>query len=89
MQITPSKDVARVRLHYRAVNQQAKFKTVENDPGKLSFSIPAEDISAKWDLMYYFEVLSRGGSGWFQPDPQVATPYYVVKVNAAPETPKR
>ena len=30
--------------------------------------------------MYYFEILNRGGSGWFQPDPQTATPYYVVKV---------
>jgi hypothetical protein len=33
-----------------------------------------------WDLMYYFEILNRAGGGWFYPDPQNATPYYVVKV---------
>jgi hypothetical protein len=80
IQISPSTEVSGVRLHYRPVNQEAKFKTIEQTPGNGSFTIPGEDISARWDLMYYFEVLGKGGSGWFQPDPQVATPYYVVKV---------
>ena len=44
------------------------------------FTIPGEDISPKWDLMYYFEVLNDQKTGWFQPDPAMATPYYVVKV---------
>jgi hypothetical protein len=35
--------------------------------------------------MYYFEVLNKQGGGWFEPDPAVATPYYVVKVDM-PET---
>ena len=30
--------------------------------------------------MYYFEVLNRVGRGWFEPDPIVATPYFVVTV---------
>jgi hypothetical protein len=45
--------------------------------------IPGADISAKWDLMYYFEVLNKEKGGWFEPDPAVATPYYVVKVESA------
>jgi len=53
---------------------------IENVPGHEPFTIPDAQISAKWDLMYYFEILNRGGSGWFQPSPQVATPYYVVMV---------
>jgi hypothetical protein len=51
--------------------------------GQDSVTIPGEDVSPKWDLMYYFEVLNRAGGGWFCPDPQTATPYYVVKVRPA------
>jgi hypothetical protein len=76
--------VTMVRLHYRPVNQLAKFKTLEAKPGGV-FQIPAEDVSANWDLMYYFEVLNDQKTGWFQPDPLVATPYYVVKVNSKQE----
>ena len=65
------------------MNQQARFKTLENKAGDASFTIPAEDVPASWDLMYYFEILNAGGTGWFQPDPYVATPYYVVKVQPA------
>jgi hypothetical protein len=80
IQISPTTEVTSIRLHYRPVNQQAKFKMIESAPGHDSFTIPGADISAKWDLLYYFEILNKGGSGWFQPDPQVATPYYVLKV---------
>jgi hypothetical protein len=48
--------------------------------GQSTFTIPSGDLSPKWDLMYYFEILNTGGSGWFQPDPRATTPYYVVKV---------
>jgi hypothetical protein len=80
LQIAPTTHVSTVRLHYRPVNQLAKFKTLEAKPGDALFKIPAEDISPQWDLMYYFEVLNDQLTGWFQPDPAVATPYYVVKV---------
>jgi hypothetical protein len=80
LRITPVDDVTAIRLHYRAVNQNARFKTIE---GRTTFSIPAEDVSSRWDLMYYFEVLNRENNGWFQPDPRVATPYYVVSTQGA------
>jgi len=80
LDISPAAPATRIRLHYRPVNQQAKYKTIENEAGQRAFTIPGDDVSARWDLMYYFEILNRGGSGWFQPDPQTATPYYVVKV---------
>ncbi|HEV8145496.1 MAG TPA: hypothetical protein VGP79_03910 [Bryobacteraceae bacterium] len=69
-----------VRLHYRAVNQLVPFKSVEAKVGE-RFTIPGEDISPRWDLMYYFELLSTT-EGWFAPDPAKETPYYVVKVSS-------
>jgi hypothetical protein len=77
--ISGSPKVRAVRLYYRTVNQLAEFKMLEAPPG-VSFTIPAREISAHWDLMYYFEVLNENNGGWFQPDPLRETPYYVVKV---------
>ena len=79
VRILPAAGVKAVRLHYRPVNQLAKFKTIENAGAKGAFTIPAEDLSKRWDLLYYFEILSQD-SGWFEPDPRAATPYYVVRV---------
>jgi hypothetical protein len=79
LQIGQPAHITSVRLHYRAVNQLAKFKTLEAKPANPAFKIPAEDIAPQWDLLYYFEVLNDQKTGWFQPDPAVATPYYVVK----------
>ncbi len=80
LRIWPLTQTSAVRLHYRPLNQQAKFKTLEAPASKPVFTIPAADISPRWDLMYYFEVLNREGGGWFEPDPDRATPYFVVKV---------
>ncbi len=83
VRISPAHEVTRVRLYYRAVNQQAKFKAMEIGGGEDTFTIPGEDIAARWDLMYYFEALNGAGGGWFHPDPRIATPYFVVKVRGA------
>jgi hypothetical protein len=64
-----------IRLHYRALNQNESFRTLEGGP---SFTIPGEHISSRWDLLYYFEVLNEEKTGWFYPDPATATPYFVV-----------
>ncbi len=80
IRIASASNVTRIRLHYRSLNQKAQFKTIENAADEQSFTIPGEDLSAHWDLMYYFEILNQGASGWFHPDPQHATPYYVIRV---------
>jgi hypothetical protein len=80
VRISPPAAVKAVRLHYRPLNQLAKFKTLENAGAKGTFTIPAVDVSPRWDLMYYFEILNRENTGWFDPDPRVATPYYVVRI---------
>ncbi|MGI8745235.1 MAG: hypothetical protein ACR2NN_22220 [Bryobacteraceae bacterium] len=78
LSIPDASHVRSVRLYYRPVDQLVPFKMVEARPGA-EFTIPGADISAQWDLMYYFEVINDANGGWFQPDPRVATPYYVVK----------
>ncbi len=70
-----------VRLYYRPVNQTAKFKILEEaSAAQIAFVIPGADLSPRWDLMYYFEVLNSQGTGWFLPDPRTATPYYSIPV---------
>ena len=90
LRIWPVSAVDRVRLHYRAVNQLAKFQTIEQPPSRLTFTIPGSDIDDKWDLMYYFEILNKEKGGWFEPDPAVTTPYHVVRIESqtAPAAPE-
>ncbi|PYT16977.1 MAG: hypothetical protein DMG59_08795 [Acidobacteria bacterium] len=81
LRITPPKDARTVRLYYRAPGSPAQFKTFEQPAAaSVTFTIPASDISANWDLLYYFEILDREKSGWFEPDPLAATPYHVVRI---------
>jgi hypothetical protein len=79
VQVSGAPKIRTVRLHYRAVNQMTAFKMLEAAPGA-KFTIPAEDIQDRWDLMYYFEVIDDQQAGWFHPDPLRETPYYVVTV---------
>ena len=85
LRVNPPTGVRAVRLHYRAVNQLARFESIEATAPHLSFTIPGEAISQKWDLMYYFEVLDGGLAGWFEPDPETATPYFVVSTDSFPK----
>jgi hypothetical protein len=64
-----------IRLHYRSLNQGEPFHTLEGGP---AFTVPAEHVTARFDLLYYFEILNAAGTGWFFPDPATATPYFVV-----------
>lgn len=84
LRVAPASAAALVRLHYRPVNQIAEFKTLEASSTQPVFVIPGADLTGRWDLMYYFEVLNRAGGGWFQPDPRTETPYYLVNIQAAP-----
>jgi hypothetical protein len=81
IRVSPPARAALIRLHYRAVNQLVPFKTLESRDG--DFTIPAADVSPNWDLMYYFEILNPENTGWFEPDPHTATPYYIVTITPA------
>jgi hypothetical protein len=80
LKISPPSAASTVKLHYRALNQLSEFTVVEQSAARAEFTIPMTD---RWDLMYYFEVLNKENSGWFEPDPLAATPYYVVAVTPA------
>jgi hypothetical protein len=78
LRVTGTTHAKKVRLYYRPLDQLAKFKMIEHAPSE-AFVIPGNDIPSNYDLMYYFEVVNDGGTGWFQPNPLTETPYYVLK----------
>ncbi|MGH9397344.1 MAG: hypothetical protein ACRD18_10910 [Terriglobia bacterium] len=82
LRISPLVNISVIRLYYRPVDQLAQFKMMEAGPSHLAFTIPGEDISPKWDLIYYFEILNKENGGWFEPDPMVRTPYFVVRTDS-------
>ncbi|HEY3440938.1 MAG TPA: hypothetical protein VGK29_09310 [Paludibaculum sp.] len=84
LQMGPASHATKVRLHYRALNQLTAWKTMEAPAVRAVFTIPGEEIDARWDLQYYFEVLNTEGTGWFWPDPRRGTPYHVVTVEVMP-----
>lgn len=74
------KTIQTVRLHYRFLDPSATETVLEAPAGMdVNFTIPASEISGVWDLQYYFEVLHREGSGWFEPDPRSAEPLPIVR----------
>jgi hypothetical protein len=86
LRLEQPKTIAAVRLHYRPLDPAAATQVIELAPKtEVSFTIPAQEITGNWDLQYYFEILQADGSGWFDPDPLTAAPYWVVHV-IAPHT---
>ena len=73
-----------IRLRYRHVNQKEDYQTAEMAlDGRTDFyaaSIPASFIDARWDLMYFVEIVDRRGSGRIYPDLEVETPYIITSV---------
>jgi hypothetical protein len=87
LRVAPPKDARIVRMYYRPPDQSADFKFMEQPAAAaVTFTIPASAIARDGELLYYFEVLNREGSGWFEPDPFGAKPYLVVRI-AKPEPP--
>jgi hypothetical protein len=86
LQIAKPRTVSAVRLHYRPTDPAAATQVLElAAKPEVSFTIPASAITGNWDLQYYFEILRADGSGWFEPDPLTARPYWVVHI-IAPHT---
>lgn len=70
------KDAISVRLHYRALDAM-ETKVIEKPAAaSVSFTLPPSSS----DFLYYFEILNREGTGWFEPDPSGTAPYYVVRI---------
>ena len=72
-----------VRLKYRSVNQEEEYKTLPMTAagkGLYRATIPADAIEAKWDFMYFIEMMDNRQAGIIYPDLNVQTPYFIVKV---------
>jgi hypothetical protein len=83
LQIAQPKTVSAVRLHYRPTDPAAATQVLEMAAKpEVAFTIPASEITGNWDMQYFFEILHADGSGWFEPDPLTATPYWVVHIIA-------
>jgi hypothetical protein len=66
-----------VLLHYRAADSAALSGVIEKPAAAvMNFTIPG----ALSDLVYYFEILNRENSGWFQPDPEQMKPYHLIRI---------
>jgi hypothetical protein len=72
----------KVLLHHRPLDQTADWKRLQMRPAgddRFEAKIPGQDVSARWDLQYYFEVLTdEGGRLW--PSWEEGTPYLVLRV---------
>ena len=79
LQIAPVKDVAMVRLHYRALDAAATQILEKPAAASVAFTIPPQPA----DILYYFEIAGHGSGGWFEPDPMQATPYHIIRIQPA------
>ena len=73
-----------VRLRYRSVSQYEDYKSLDmietKKKGQYRAVVPGEDIVAKWDFMYLFEVMDNKGNGKIYPDLEKEAPYVIVKL---------
>ena len=52
--------------------------TLVGKPGHYEAPVPGEKIPAKFDFMYFLEVMDNRGQGKIYPDLNETTPYIVV-----------
>jgi len=73
-----------VRLRYRSVSQYQDYKNLDmvetKKKGQYRAVVPGEDIEARWDFMYLFEVMDTKGNGKIYPDLEKEAPYVIVKL---------
>jgi hypothetical protein len=80
LQLPAGKDAQTVRLHYRPVDRPGPSGVIEKPAASsVTFTIAPADLPPS-DLIYFFEILNRENSGWFEPDPATTTPYHVVRI---------
>lgn len=73
-----------VRLRYRSVSQYQDYKSLDmvetKKKGQYRAVVPGEDIEARWDFMYFFEVMDNKSNGKIYPDLEKEAPYVIVKL---------
>jgi hypothetical protein len=73
-----------VRLRFRSVNQYQDYQTLpmtpNGDEGHYEATVPGEKIPAKFDFMYFLEIMDNRNQGKIYPDLNQTTPYIVVRL---------
>jgi hypothetical protein len=82
--VTDPSGVKWVRLRYRSVNQHEDYKTLEmrstSTTDEYEAIVPAADVIARFDFMYFLEVMDRAGNGAIHPDLLTEQPYVIVRL---------
>jgi hypothetical protein len=71
-----------ILLHYREADQNRSFRQASipaGKSGKYTFELDPRHLDGNYELIYYFEVRDRLGSGSFYPDPFSEARYWIVK----------
>lgn len=76
--------LAKVRLHYRHVNQSDAYEIVDMAPqgGRFEATIPSEYTKSPYPLLYFFELHDPAGRAWMAPglNPDLSNqPYLIVR----------
>ncbi len=83
LRATGQNGIKKVTLKYRSVNQKLEYTALEmkvsNGKDMYEVVIPANEIDAKFDLMYFVEVMDEKGNQMIFPDLKKETPYMIVK----------
>lgn len=82
--ITAPAGIKSVNLRYRSVNQHLDYKTLPMlaNAGSDTYQvdIPANQIDATFDLMYFIEIIDTNGNGTIYPNLEKETPYVIVEL---------
>lgn len=89
VKVTDPSGVEWVRLRYRSVTQYQDYYTLEmlltGMPNEFAAEIPGSHIPARFDFMYFFEVMDSRGNGKIYPDAEKETPYVIVQLKRTEE----
>jgi len=74
-----------VHLRYRPVNQFEDYRMLpmvtNGEQALYRATIPADEVTPEWDLMYFIESMDNHGNGAIWPDLEVETPYVVITLD--------
>ncbi len=82
--VSDASAVQSVRLRYRGVSQYEDYRTLEmsraDTDGTWAAEVPAEHMKARFDFMYFLEVIDTHGNGAIWPDLDETAPYVIVEL---------
>ncbi len=91
--VTDPSGVKWARLRYRPVSQYEDYKSLEMrrvaSTDDYEATVPASDVTPRFDFMYFIEVMDNAGNGAIHPDLETDQPYIVVGLDRGGTEPSR